>query len=367
MNTAALYDIEVKNLIVKKGKTQIIKIDSLEVYPGEILAIIGPNGSGKTSLMNVLSLLEKPFSGELYFKGERVDWSRPLFPLRRRMGVVFQLPLLFDTTVYNNISTGLKFKKIKTSERKPLIEAVLRQMGILHLSNRSARKLSGGEASRVSLARAFVLKPEILFLDEPFHSLDPPTRESLLNDLEKTLQQTRTTAVFITHDFSEAIRIAHRIAVMSMGSILQIGPTDQVVNFPNNELIASFVGTETVLSGKVLTTNGTTFTAAIGDKEIEATGTVNPGQEIILCIRPENVMLSIDAPQRERVSVRNFFPATVKKIISLGSHYKVYLECGFPLTAYVTKNSLENLDLKNESRVIAQFKATAIHVIIRKS
>ena len=227
-------------------------ISSFLIHEGEILSLIGPNGAGKTTLLQTLSYLLKPFQGEIFFRGKKVETNHSVLEYRRKLAMVFQEPLLFDTTVFNNVASGLKIRGMKRGEIRDRVMEQLERFGISHLSDRSARTLSGGEAQRTSLARAFALQPEILLLDEPFSSLDPPTRDSLIEDLEHILQQTRTTAVFATHDRLEALRLSDRIAVMNEGKILQIGSPEEVMNHPVNEIVASFVGVETILTGKVI-------------------------------------------------------------------------------------------------------------------
>jgi tungstate transport system ATP-binding protein len=206
------------------------------------------------------------------------------------------------------------------------------------------------------------IQPDILFLDEPFASLDPPTRESLMEDLEKILRQTNTTTIFATHDRMEALRLSDRIAVMNEGRILQIGPPTEVMNQPRDEFIASFVGVETILSGQVVKKSGGSFVASILGQEVEAVGEVEIGEPVVFCIRPENVTLAAP-PAKEATSARNVFPAMIAKIVPLGLYYKINLDCGFPLVAYVTGHSLEDLSLHEGQLVSASFKATAIHVI----
>jgi tungstate transport system ATP-binding protein len=276
--------------------------------------------------------------------------------------MVFQEPLLFDTTVFQNVASGLKIRRMDRSEIEKRVKQNLQRFGISHLIDRSARKISGGEAQRTALARALAIQPEILFLDEPFASLDPPTRESLMEDLEKILRQTNTTAIFATHDRMEALRLSDRIAVMNQGRIFQIGPPDEVMNQPRDEFIASFVGVETILAGRVARKGPSTFIAAIDGQEVEAVGEVEIGEPVVFCIRPENVTLVV-SPHPKGTSARNVFPAVITKIVSLGLYYKINLDCGFPLVAYVTGHSLENLSLRDGMVVSASFKATAIHVI----
>ena len=354
--------IEIRNLEVNRGGAILIHVPSLLIQEGEILALIGPNGAGKTTLLHALSYLIKPFRGEIFFRGEKVNSVRPVFEYRRKLAMVFQEPLLFNTTVFGNVASGLKIRGMKRSEIRDRVMEQLDRFGIDHLNDRSTKTLSGGEAQRTSLARAFALQPEILLLDEPFASLDFPTRESLIEDLEHILQQTRTTAIFATHDRLEALRLSDRMAVMNEGKILQIGSPEKVMNYPVNEWVASFVGVETILTGKVIKRNGGTFVASIEGQEIEAVGDAHLGEVVVLCIRPENVTLSTRSSQ-EGTSARNVFMGKILKIAPLGLYQKVQLHCGFPLVAYVTTHSLEELLLEEGREVRASFKATAVTVI----
>jgi len=304
----------------------------------------------------------KPFQGEIFFREKKVDANHSILEYRRKLAMVFQEPLLFDTTVFNNIASGLRIRGTKNDEIHTRVTEQLERFGIKHLSTRSARTLSGGEAQRTSLARAFALQPEILLLDEPFASLDPPTRDSLIEDLESILQKTRTTAIFATHDRLEALRLSNRIAVMNGGSILQIGSPEEVMNHPANEFVASFVGVETILAGKVIKNDGGTFVTSVSGQEIEAVGEAHLGEAVVLCVRPENVTL-LTRPSQEGTSARNIFPGKIVRIISLGLYQKVHLDCGFSLVAYVTNHSLEELLLTEGKEVKASFKATAVTVM----
>ena len=354
--------LEARNLEVNRGGAILIQIPSLLIQKGEILSLIGPNGAGKTTLLQTLSYLLKPFQGEIYFKGEKVNSNHSVLEYRRKLAMVFQEPLLFDTTVFDNVASGLRIRGIKKMEIHHRVMEQLDRLRIVHLSDRSARTLSGGEAQRTSLARAFALQPEILFLDEPFASLDPPTRESLIEDLEGILRQTKTTTLFATHDRQEALRLSDRIAIMNKGEILQIGSPEEVMNQPVDEFVANFVGIETILSGKVIKKGSGTLIASVSGQEIEAVGEASLGEAVILCIRPENVTLSAH-PSRETTSARNVLLGKIVKITSLGLYQKIQLHCEFPLVAYVTNQSLEELSLTEGKEVKISFKATAVTVI----
>ena len=357
--------LEVKNLQVKRGGVSVLDIPYLGVPEGKVLCLIGPNGAGKSSLLLALSCLLKSFQGEIIFRGRRVGSNHTVFDYRRNLAMVFQEPLLFDTTVFENVAAGLKIRGMRQDQITLLVEEYLERFGISHLVARSAKKLSGGEAQRTSLARAFAIRPQIIFLDEPFSFLDPPTRESLMGDLELILRETRTTGIMATHDQMEALRLSDQIAVMNEGKIIQIGSPVEVMNHPVDEFVASFVGTETIMTGRVIRRNAGTFSVSVAGRDIEAVGDASPGESVILCIRPENVTVSTGS-SKEITSARNVFSSVVKRIIPSGAFYKVELDCGFPLVTYVTNHAREDLSMHEGMNLTASFKATAIHVIRKK-
>jgi tungstate transport system ATP-binding protein len=342
----------------------ILDIPELMVREGEVLSLIGPNGAGKTTLLQNVCHLHKRFEGEILFRGKVIGKDYAVSDYRRRVAMVFQEPLLFDTTVFKNIASGLKFRGVDKKDIARRVTENLERFGISHLADRSARTLSGGEAQRTSLARAFATKPEILFLDEPFASLDPPTRDGLVEDLERVLKESGTSAILATHDRMEALRLSDRIAVMNSGKIHQIGFPEEVMNRPLDTFVASFVGVETILKGKVSRIVDGTFTATVNSRNIEAIGDVYIDEIVLLCIRPEDVTLT-RYTEGKQTSARNVFDGKIERIIPLGVYTKVELNCGFPLVAYVTKNSVENLGLSEGGDITTSFKATAIHVIKR--
>ncbi len=356
--------LKLEDLLVRRGGVTVLDISRLEVFQGQVLSLIGPNGAGKSTLMLTLAGLLKPSRGAIFFQGERIADGG--FAYRRHIAMVFQEPLLFDATVFENVATGLKIRGMSRGDIVRAVPGYLERFGIGHLAKRSARKLSGGEAQRTSLARAFVTKPEIVFLDEPFSALDPPTREALTNDLERILRETHTTAIASTHDQTEALRLADRIAVVIGGKIAQIGPVAEVMNRPADEFVASFVGVETVLPGRVVRVSDGAFAAAVaGGREVEAVGQVEPGDAVLCCVRPEQVTLSPN-PTPPGSSARNVFAGTIRQITPLGLFQRIRVDCGFELVAYVTRQSLEELGLTEGKPVSASFKATAVHVIRRK-
>jgi NitT/TauT family transport system ATP-binding protein len=175
--------------------------------------VLGPNGAGKSTLLHVMALLLVPDRGEIRFEGEMVDARRDPVPVRRRMAVVFQEPLLFDTTVFANVATGLRLRGVDRAAERARVEVWLGRLGIEHLAGRAARTLSAGEARRASLARALVLEPELLLLDEPFASIDAQTREVMQVELLRICAERDVTALFVTHDITEAAFLGDRVCV----------------------------------------------------------------------------------------------------------------------------------------------------------
>ena len=232
--------IEIRNLLIQRNGCDVLRIDSLDIKHGETLAVVGPNGAGKSTLLLALARLLKPSDGGVIFNGSQLARLDDL-EYRRKISFVFQDPLLLDMTVEQNIALGLKFRDTPKDEIHARVWKWIRHLGIESLAKRRASQLSGGEAQRVSLARAFVLEPELLLLDEPFAALDPPTRARLLEDLSALLAQDHRTAVFVTHNLNEAAKLSHRIAVIVNGMLRQVGTAKQIKSEPADETVKAFL------------------------------------------------------------------------------------------------------------------------------
>ncbi len=349
--------------MISRENRIILDIDRLDIHEGEVLAIIGPNGAGKTTLLLTLDRLIKPDSGQLYFQGIPVETIDEL-KYRRMIGLVMQDPLLLDMNVLDNVMSGLRFRRMARYEIEKRAKQWLQQLGITHLKDRPARRLSGGEAQRVSLARAFALHPKLVLLDEPFAALDTPTRIRLLKDLKSLLASTGVSAVFITHDQDEALMLGERVAVLLDGRLRQQGSPQEVFSKPVDEHVAAFVGVEIIIPAEVADNQEGILLVNVDGVQLEAVGDVVVGKEVLVCLRPEDVTLwPNDFPFSS--SARNRIAGRISRIVSQGALVHVELDCGFPLSALITRSSARDLGLVEDQKVLAVFKASAIHIIPR--
>jgi tungstate transport system ATP-binding protein len=221
--------LTLRGVRVQRSGQTILDVPALDICRRTVLAVVGPNGAGKSTLLQIMSLLLAPDEGAIHFDGRPVSARDNPVSVRRRMAVVFQEPLLFDTTVSENVASGLRLRGMRGHKLSARVDEWLDRFGIRSLANRSARTLSGGEARRTSLARALVLEPELLLLDEPFSALDYYTRQELLAELPGLLEAARTTTVLVTHDPTEARQLAERAVALQGGQIIRAGRTDEVL------------------------------------------------------------------------------------------------------------------------------------------
>ena len=234
--------IEIRDLVVQRGDHTVLEVPSLDIQKGEVLALVGPNGAGKSTLLLALAHLIPMQRGEVRFAGRLLsEWDA--LEYRRRLSFVFQDALLLDLPVAQNVALGLRFRRTDKQEVDGRTSEWLKLLGIDALAKRRASELSGGEAQRVSLARALVLDPELLLLDEPFAALDPPARARLLGDLSILLASDHRTTIFVTHDLREAAQLAHRIGVIVRGKLRQVGTARQIKTHPADRDVADFLQT----------------------------------------------------------------------------------------------------------------------------
>ncbi|MGC8780953.1 MAG: phosphate ABC transporter ATP-binding protein [Anaerolineae bacterium] len=227
---------------VYAGRT-VLEIGALEVRPAEILALVGPSGSGKSTLLRLLNFLEAPVGGTITFLGRPICDGRPPLALRRQVTTVFQRPVLLRTSVWANVSYGLRLRGLKADGR---VDEVLAQVGLADLARRPAVSLSGGEMQRVALARALVVRPTVLLLDEPTANLDPYNVGLIEEIIRRHNREHGTTVVLVTHNVFQARRLAHRVGLLLGGRLVELADVHTFFAAPSDPRTAAFVRGEMV-------------------------------------------------------------------------------------------------------------------------
>ncbi|NOZ51064.1 MAG: phosphate ABC transporter ATP-binding protein [Chloroflexi bacterium] len=236
--------LSLRNIRHSYGRRIVLRLDQLDVCQGELLALVGPSGAGKSTLLRLLNYLEAPTQGQVMYHDQVYTPNTLPLAIRRRITTVFQQPYLLNTSVYHNVTYGLRLRGNRNGQA--IVEEVLRTVGLANLRNAPAHTLSGGESQRVSLARGLVLNPEILLLDEPTANLDPANVRLLENIIMQANRQRHTTIVLVTHNIWQARRLAQRVAFLFDGELLEVTPTEQFFESPRHPKSAAFIRGELV-------------------------------------------------------------------------------------------------------------------------
>src|SRR5882762_4125528 len=278
--------IELRKVSKKLGEVTAVNNVSLSVKEGELMALLGPSGGGKTTVLRMIAGLEMPTDGDLFIRGVRVN---DISVQQRNIGFVFQNYALFkNMNVFKNIAFGLKIKKWKRADIEARVMELLQLFGLSGLEKRYPHQLSGGQRQRVAIARALAPKPSVLLLDEPFGAVDAKIRQELREWLVKLHHQLNVTTIFVTHDQEEAMEVSNRIVIFSRGSLEQIGNPREVYEEPTNEFVARFIGVMNVLELTVKKGIG-----RVGELAFPTVGYPN-GEKVRIGFRPFAVQISPD-------------------------------------------------------------------------
>lgn len=346
--------IRIENLS-KDWKEFKIENINLEVENGEYFVILGPSGSGKTMLLELIAGIWYPDSGKIYMNHQEVT---PLPPEERGVGFVYQNYMLFPhKTVFENIAFGLNIRKLDKKDIETKVGNIMNLFSISHLADRLPRTLSGGEQQRTALARALIIQPRVMLMDEPLSALDRNTKEELIQELKEVHNQFDTTIIHVTHNFDEAIALAERIAIMRDGQISQVGDSTEIFRRPADKFVADFVGVENIIAG-------------VASQDIEKLTVIDTGNvliysseqktgEVHIAVRPEDITISTE---KVVTSARNVFNGQVKEIMDQGALIKLTIDIGEPLVVFLTRQSFLDLEINIGKEVWAYFKATAVHL-----
>src|SRR5882762_2638043 len=341
--------IELKNVSKEFGDVPAVNQVSFSVRDGELMALLGPSGGGKTTVLRMIAGLETPTDGDIFIRGERVN---DIKVQKRNIGFVFQNYALFQNmNVFKNIAFGLKIKKWRPGKIKTRVEELLRLLGLEGFEKRYQHQLSGGQRQRVAIARALAPKPSVLLLDEPFGAVDAKIRQELREWLVTLHHELNVTTIFVTHDQEEALEVANRIVIFSRGNLEQIGAPREVYEQPANEFVARFIGVMNVLEPEVR--DGM---ARVGELEFPAYGH-SDGQKLRIGFRPYAVQISADLTQYR-------YHAVLRRTFFLGVLLRVELELpsGLIIRARMSKEEYAHHGLEDGREVsfeIRQYRVLA--------
>ena len=291
----------------KTGKEfYAVKDTSLDIEPGTFVTLLGPSGCGKTTTLRMIAGFESPDEGEIYLGGEAINH---LTPNKRDTAMVFQsYALLPHYNVFDNVAYGLKIRKISKEEIRERVMNILKLVEMEGMESRMTNQLSGGQQQRVALARALVIEPGVLLFDEPLSNLDAKLRVTMRTEIRKIQQKVGITAIYVTHDQSEAMSISDKIIIMSKGKVEQIGSPREIYYHPASRFVADFIGEANFLKARVLWAEGEKAMISVAGREFQVNNFAgaHKGDEATLVIRPEGAVLAEEGLLEGRVTLSTF-------------------------------------------------------------
>ena len=314
-----MVGVTLRNVTKSYGQTVAVEDVSLEVQKGELFFLLGPSGCGKTTILRMMAGFMRPDSGAIFFDNRPIDGVPPH---KRNTGMVFQSYALWPhMTVAENVAYGLRERRVPADERDDRVAAALRTVHMDAYRDRRPNQLSGGQQQRVALARALVIEPDVVLLDEPLSNLDARLRLEMRNEIRRIHTETGITMIYVTHDQKEALSMAQRLAVMSMGRVEQVGVPRDVYRRPRNAFVAEFIGEANMIAGTLVSAaDGTAVVRSeLGELSgVLATDALEVDAAACCMVRPE--CLKIESGEA------NAFRATVQSSVYLGEVEQFVLE-----------------------------------------
>ena len=293
--------VQLKGVIKQFGKVTAVQKMDLVFEEGSLVTLLGPSGCGKTTILRMIAGLETPTEGDIYIKGKRVN-DIPIH--KRNLGMIFQNYALFPhKTIFDNVAFGLKYRDVAKTDVEGKVKKALEMVRLPGVENRMPSQLSGGQQQRIAMARAIVIEPDVLLMDEPLSALDENLREEMRREIDNLQKMLGVTTVFVTHDQREALSMSDKIVVMNDGLKQQEGSPEEVYNFPDNHFVADFLGHSNFLKGVVSHQEGDMVGIQLSDGnafKVQHPGKWNPGDAIELVIRAQRFKIAPeDAPSPE--------------------------------------------------------------------
>lgn len=323
-----VIDVELRNIMKKFQNNVVVQDFNLQVEQGEFISFLGPSGCGKTTTLNMIAGFLDPDGGDLLIKGKRMNGVPPY---KRELGMVFQTYSLFPhMTVAENIAYGLKLRKVGKSEMQERVQRVLNLVKLPNVADRYPKQLSGGQRQRIAIARALVIEPSLLLLDEPLSNLDAKLREELRDELKRLHHEIGVTTIFVTHDQEEALSLSDRIVVLNHGRVEQIGTPLEIYNQPASEFVHTFIGKTNRMEGEVVEAAGDRIvvltSAGLRIEAARQSRSFVPKQKVAVFVRPEKISLSdtavgdaVNKVQGE-LQISSFLGSYTECVVKAGGH-----------------------------------------------
>lgn len=341
--------IIIKDAVKKYGENTVIPNLSAEIEEGELFTLLGPSGCGKTTLLRMIAGFNSIEGGDIYFNDTRIN---DMDPSKRNIGMVFQNYAIFpNLSVRDNVAFGLKNRKMDKQKIKEETDRFLNLMQIMQYADRMPNQLSGGQQQRIALARALVITPDVLLMDEPLSNLDAKLRLEMRTVIRHTQKNVGITTVYVTHDQEEAMAISDKIAVMKEGVIQHIGRPKDIYQRPKNVFVATFIGRTNIINAKIA--GGKLIFADGYQVEIDALRQAED-QEVLCSIRPEEFVICKEGSEGIRGTVKEY------TYLGLNTHYYIETDAG-DTVEIVEESSLEE-ELKEGQSVVLQVKKQKINV-----
>ncbi len=326
---------------------------SLNIEPGSFVTLLGPSGCGKTTTLRMIAGFESPDEGEIYLGEEPIN---ELTPNKRDTAMVFQsYALLPHYNVFDNVAYGLKLRKVPKNEIKERVMKILDLVELTGMEGRMTNQLSGGQQQRVALARALVIEPSVLLFDEPLSNLDAKLRVSMRTEIRRIQQEVGITAIYVTHDQSEAMALSDQIIIMNKGVVAQVGTPQEIYYHPNSEFVADFIGEANFLRGTLKSIDGAQAVMNIEGTELRvaAADGLEAGKDYTLVLRPEAATLADEGG----------LPCKVVLSCFMGSYQNYHVMVGNTLVKLTENNPKNKRIYAVGEECCLRFDPDAVHIL----
>ena len=320
--------VQFKGILKRFGKVVAVEKMDFDIEEGSLVTLLGPSGCGKTTLLRMVAGLEEPTAGDIFIKGVRIN-DTPIH--KRNLGMIFQNYALFPhKTIYENVAFGLKYRNVAKEEIKEKVTRALEMVRLPGVENRMPSQLSGGQQQRIAMARAIVIEPDVLLMDEPLSALDENLREEMRREVDNLQQMLGVTTIFVTHDQREALSMSDKILVMKDGKKQQEGHPEAVYNEPVNHFVADFLGHSNFILGDVVDVDDRHVNVRIETGDVllaENKGGFSKGDTVEMIVRAQR----FDAFPRnefEPMKGMNHFEGRIKDRSYMGGEVSYFIELG---------------------------------------